>query len=670
MPRYAILSHTWGDDEVTFEDMQDEAEASSKASYAKIRESCRLSREYSLDYVWIDTCCIDKSSSAELSEAINSMFTWYRDSVICYAYLADVNGNGPFSTENFTKSRWLTRGWTLQELLAPTELDFYDSSWTKFDSRMGASAQISAATGIDETYLKRQPDEQLGEMLSHASIAERMCWASGRETRDEEDVAYCLLGIFAINMPLLYGEGKRAFRRLQEEIVKHSDDQSLFAWGSRSLSSRRGAPGIEFVNEYHSPGRDKLSGFLATSPSDFAKCGDLVPFPTGFRRSVFSITNKGMHITLPMFGHHALLECNPKDDPTTLTTLELSHLHGDTYSRVFNLEVGEVDYQAWHKWKRRTINIVTHPEWHHSAKSQAWSIIIKEIPEGYEVANRQFTFDPKKMGYGEVKDMNCILTREGLRSVRLRIRLREIFFFFMDEYKLFLHENLADESGQTHNSGGTFLTTADGNVLYLNIRRRTIVGEVQVLIDVLSMQRGFISTLYQAIDLVCFLPSRLFQIWRGSYYPRSMVTVVFLWPSMIIRFCHLGFKTITLLCFHLQLCEVFPNSYFAALPSIFWLASKFIAFHMTPRPKYGNRLAEGLMEELSILKKAFYWFTIVSLLGPAGYWVRRIWYCMSVLIILLSVHFLGLLFNLYKFVHWSNVWSVTLVSRRADSKGP
>ncbi|KAJ9157594.1 HET-domain-containing protein [Pleurostoma richardsiae] len=317
VPQYAILSHTWGDGEVTLQDMQDAQMASQKAGYAKIKKCCELARVRGLKYAWVDTCCIDKSSSAELSEAINSMFKWYEDSHDCYAYLADVEPEATSAVASFKKSRWFTRGWTLQELLAPTKLHFYASDWTYIATRRRISKQLSLITKIDESFLDRPDNQGIDKMLGAASIAERMSWASNRQTTREEDIAYCLLGLFGINMPLLYGEGKRAFRRLQEEIVRRSDDQSLFAW--------------MYTAEHHGP--DGFPGFLAASPSNFAESSHIVPCRAGSRRSVFSISNKGLQISLPMLEEHALLECHPSDDPSTLIVVRLRHFHGDTYGR-------------------------------------------------------------------------------------------------------------------------------------------------------------------------------------------------------------------------------------------------------------------------------------------------------------------------------------------------
>jgi hypothetical protein len=132
IPLYAILSHTWGDGESTFQDWQDLRKASQKTGFAKIKSACAQAQADGLGYIWVDTNCIDKSSSAELSKAINSMFAWYKDSHVCYVYLADVEDmkKAKFK-DSLRKSRWFTRGWTLQELLAPRCIGFS----TKIGSR-------------------------------------------------------------------------------------------------------------------------------------------------------------------------------------------------------------------------------------------------------------------------------------------------------------------------------------------------------------------------------------------------------------------------------------------------------------------------------------------------------------------------------------------------------
>jgi hypothetical protein len=243
-----------------------------KAGYQKVCFASRQSIADGYAYLWIDTCCIDKSSSAELSEAINSMYQWYQQAGVCYAYVEDVQ----IGLEGFGESRWFTRGWTLQELLAPSEVIFFGSGWTRLATRTELAPQIIEVTGIDG-YTILNPDE-----LRNQSIAQRMSWASRRETTRLEDEAYCLLGIFGVSMPLLYGEGQNAFIRLQEEILKISVDQSLFAWSldpDESLGQR---------------------GILAQSPNNFKDSFSVVSIQRTVDAAPYSMTNKGLQIEMPL----------------------------------------------------------------------------------------------------------------------------------------------------------------------------------------------------------------------------------------------------------------------------------------------------------------------------------------------------------------------------------
>ncbi|KAF2758398.1 HET-domain-containing protein, partial [Pseudovirgaria hyperparasitica] len=226
-PEYVILSHTWEDDEVLFQDMASPSRAQKKKGWVKIDQTCKRAAEAGYTHAWIDTCCIDKRSSAELSEAINSMFQWYWAAAECWAYLADFalpEGWQPPRTfqTNMSATKWFRRGWTLQELIAPQRVTFWSRDWVVFGTRTMLGRAIYERTNIPE---------EARDRLQTYSIAERMGWAARRKTTRVEDQAYCLLGIFDINMPLLYGEGKKAFRRLQEEIIKSSLDHSIFAWG-------------------------------------------------------------------------------------------------------------------------------------------------------------------------------------------------------------------------------------------------------------------------------------------------------------------------------------------------------------------------------------------------------------------------------------------------------
>jgi hypothetical protein len=184
------------------------------------------------------------------------MFAWYQAARICYAYLADVPAYKDAADKGsmFRRSRLFTRGWTLQELIAPSELAFYSDDWKGLGDKSSLQGIISDITGIDNSFLAgKRP-------LHNASIAKLTSWASKRETTRSEDIAYCFMGLFDVNMPMLYGEGEKSFPRLQEEIMKNSDDHSLFAW-----------------KEEETP-EDSRRGLLAKSPRDFASSGDIIPY--------------------------------------------------------------------------------------------------------------------------------------------------------------------------------------------------------------------------------------------------------------------------------------------------------------------------------------------------------------------------------------------------------
>jgi hypothetical protein len=234
--KYAILSHTWEEEEVTFEDLRD-GTGVEKAGYEKIRFCGEQARRDGLEYFWVDTCCIDKSSSAELTEAINSMFRWYRESTKCYVYLSDVSKTTANSDDlawesAFRRSRWFTRGWTLQELIAPKSVGFFSKEGELLGDKSTLERHVCEITGVPAKALR-------GGSLPDFSIAERMSWAGRRRTTCEEDQAYSLLGIFDISIPVIYGEGReKALKRLQEEIDKASKGKSSFVASSHQVSTR------------------------------------------------------------------------------------------------------------------------------------------------------------------------------------------------------------------------------------------------------------------------------------------------------------------------------------------------------------------------------------------------------------------------------------------------
>jgi hypothetical protein len=248
-PPYAILSHTWlsngpeGVREITYQDL--------KTSYLKLRHGglkragwsklvryCDRSAKDGWDWAWMDTCCIDKTNPADTEEAINAMFRWYQGAGICYAYLSDVelpdNDDQKDITDqaddrlealkhSFCMSTWFSRGWTLQELLAPDYLVFLDQKWRHIGLKETWAKEIEIASRISPGQLKD---------FQSCSLAMKLSWASLRKTTREEDEAYSLLGLFGISMPLVYGEGRRAFIRFQQELIRVYDDESIFAWRS------------------------------------------------------------------------------------------------------------------------------------------------------------------------------------------------------------------------------------------------------------------------------------------------------------------------------------------------------------------------------------------------------------------------------------------------------
>jgi hypothetical protein len=262
-----------------------------KKGYRKIEMTRKIASQAGLSYAWVDTCCIDKSSSAELTEAINSMYRWYQRSTICYAFLSDLPPASSLETA-LKGCRWFERGWTLQELIAPDEIYFFDRDWNYIGSKRDLFEDLSKITGISTSVLQHI------QRLSSVAVAQRLSWAAYRNTTRIEDKAYSLLGIFDVNMPLLYGEEEKAFRRLQEEIIRSTADLSIFAW--RMPSATRNTRG---------PNDRVFCGILAKAPIDFASCASIVTKLNHGRRE-FSVSNIGVKIHVQMLskrlpGEHA-----------------------------------------------------------------------------------------------------------------------------------------------------------------------------------------------------------------------------------------------------------------------------------------------------------------------------------------------------------------------------
>jgi hypothetical protein len=268
------------------------------------------------------------------------MFRWYKNAKVCYAYLSDVSSaiepNSLYALSDnigmslptelqmelpgniFNSSRWFKRGWTLQELIAPPTVNFFSRNWTFLGTRALLANLIAKITGIDQGVL-------LTQSLDSFSVAEKMSWAAHRKTTRPEDRAYCLLGIFDIHMPLLYGEGSRAFLRLQEEIMKVAVDQSLFIWGipegahlltmeeflARELAQNKSQikelpnmPGLTLELHESEKQVPRLHGLLAESPALFAQSRGVIQtsrFADNIQMPPLSY-NRGILVELPIFG--------------------------------------------------------------------------------------------------------------------------------------------------------------------------------------------------------------------------------------------------------------------------------------------------------------------------------------------------------------------------------
>lgn len=328
IPRYAILSHRWQEEEVSFKQYTKRhkySEIQQLKGFAKVEQFCRIARERQMEWAWIDTCCIDSRNSAELSEAINSMWRWYAGAAECYIYLCDVHMQDDCSDvlAQVERSEWFTRGWTLQELIAPRYRVFFSSTWMKlgliqFGLILPISGEDKESSSSFPHFISRTSKVPLlyllGRNVSFSSIGERISWSAGRRTSRPEDVAYSLMGLLDVNMPLLYREGEeKAFVRLQMELIKKSPDTSLFAWDS-SWSGQKSST------------RDN-EGLLALSPAKFARFdGDWNQDDDNWRFTLFDtkaflapyeMTNRGLYLHVGAYrvqshaARHRALWCVP-----------------------------------------------------------------------------------------------------------------------------------------------------------------------------------------------------------------------------------------------------------------------------------------------------------------------------------------------------------------------
>ncbi|KAI1871726.1 hypothetical protein JX265_005712 [Neoarthrinium moseri] len=422
VPPYAILSHRWRDEEVAFNEIHT-PEATTKAGYVKIWRFCEKAAELGFEYGWVDTCCIDKTNSTELSEAINSMFRWYQNSAICLAYLFDVTAEAyqESPSASLAQSKWFTRGFTLQELLAPAQVYFLASDWTPLGDRDSLALLVSNITGINKWYLTQpmeetsatQADLPLESRLSRvqkATFAEKMSWAARRQTEREEDMAYSLLGLCGVNMPLLYGEGPGAFRRLQQEMIRQQCDPSLLAWDLvfdipdehpiakllHDPSSLWPRPSTFFGWEHpwshptHWTARMKgARGVLASHPAAFANSARLIPFDASL--DDWELTVKGLALELPTSHDehpYVVLPFRMSGNPWQLIAVPLIRIGQDLYGRAA-LPPKLVPYATWFRWQPRRLVLSTkdHEEshiWATQYKSRR-GIVWISLPENLEL---------------------------------------------------------------------------------------------------------------------------------------------------------------------------------------------------------------------------------------------------------------------------------------------
>jgi hypothetical protein len=293
-PPYAILSHTWGSQEAVYEDVHDSS-IHSRTKFGKVYHCSAEARKAAIDYIWVDTCCIDKRSSSELTEAVNSMFQWFQGAEVCYVYLEDVDCNGSEDWQiQFQKAKWNSRMWTLQELLAPRKVVFFSSDWTELGTKDTLRPLISATTGIPPSVLTTGDFHRF-------SVAQRFSWAANRQCTRVEDMAYSLMCLFDVNMPLLYGEGQRAFVRLQEEIIKRSDDITIFAWRTQPASF------------------SSFQGLLASAPEDFHNCQNVL-WSGNQTKMPFQVTNMGIQLNTTL-----IPQTHPNEFIVPLLGVSLNH---------------------------------------------------------------------------------------------------------------------------------------------------------------------------------------------------------------------------------------------------------------------------------------------------------------------------------------------------------
>lgn len=318
-PRYAVLSHVWAPGHLSYSDLTADADRPGAGPGSEIiHRGCHVAEQLGYEYIWIESVCVDVFSAEEVSEAVNSAFRWFQEATACLVYLADLTPGSPDDETSWSHCEWWTRAWTLPELLAPSDVQFYDGDWNFRGTKTSPPLLgiISRITHISEDVLCD------ASLIPHVSVAKRMSWAATRNARHIEDRAYSLLGIFGVHMQAVYGEGTASFVRLQEEILRDTQDMSLLAWEAQPDDKR------------------PFRGLLASSPGEFARFVQCPPQwrrPLSFEGEVQS-SNRGLSITAPFISYPGqgqqvlLLDLGAQHVPQTKTVLVLFR-HNDYYVR-------------------------------------------------------------------------------------------------------------------------------------------------------------------------------------------------------------------------------------------------------------------------------------------------------------------------------------------------
>ncbi|KAF5340104.1 hypothetical protein D9758_013156 [Tetrapyrgos nigripes] len=514
IPPYAILSHTWEKEEITFQDIQNLEAAKRKAGYAKIENACQRARQYDFEWIWIDSCCINKESSAELSEAINSMYQYYADAVVCYVYLSGVSAEyHPRDLKSsFSKSRWFTRGWTLQELLAPKYVVFLDEKWVKIGTRWTLRDVVSAITSIPVEVFE-------GRDVEGYSVAQRMSWAALRKTTRPEDEAYCLMGIFGVSMPPIYGEGgEKAFMRLQQEIIKISDDRSIFAWVA-SESSHNNERGLLA----RSPYEHRFSGQVKPSNSDLS----------GLEYTSYSFGNNGLRIHLPLIPSYSVPGSSGVGNESMNSEIFLASLHCQSESNG-----GDISIYLQKTFGQRYVRIqadmlvIRSSESSSSRPELLQELTVKEPPisratrEHAYIMRFNFRWLPSAQHFSIAKPLSTItlpysyfVDRHKLKSAPLEYRsstAHESFSVHINYWFLQFHNVYRRIDGHQHNLDSDPVDTLLGQLRddsYLSLSGEMTGKESLQIVEIDCISKGkahydFLAQTLRTPDLAFMVPAQ------------------------------------------------------------------------------------------------------------------------------------------------------------------